>query len=352
MLRALGLARRGTGKTYPNPLVGALVVRDREIVGRGFHGQSGFEHAEVVALKAAGELAKGATLYVTLEPCNHHGRTPPCVDAVLKSGVGRVVIASRDFNPNYVGGGNARLQAVGVQVDLGILDARAQDLNAAWAHWVQTKQPYLTLKLALSQDGKIAWEDGNSKWISGPISRAHVHRHRSQMQAILVGTETARRDNPELTNRSGRGIQPLRVVLDRQLDLPDNLQLFSDVSQSGLRPGKTIRVCSVNVPAERRAACESEQVSVLAIAEKNGRLDLTELCRVLGQRGVQNIYCEGGAQLGQALIEQNLVQELHLYHASVKIGAAGKTFKIPAWKRVEQSKLGADRFERCVPNER
>ena len=216
MKLALRLAAKGAGWVSPNPMVGAVLVKDGRIVGRGFHRRVGAAHAEVEALRQAGAAAQGADLYVTLEPCNHQGRTPPCTQAILAAGVARVLIASRDPNPQVTGGGAAYLESKGVKVEAGLLAAEARRLNAAWFHWTDTGRPWVIAKAACSLDGKIATAGGESQWITGAAARAYGHRLRHRVDAILVGIDTVLADDPQLTTRlpRGRGRDPIRLVLD------------------------------------------------------------------------------------------------------------------------------------------
>ena len=222
MKLALSLAARGAGWVSPNPMVGAVVVKDGQVVGRGYHRRAGAPHAEVEALRSAGEAARGADLYVTLEPCNHQGRTPPCTQAILAAGVRRVIIAARDPNPQVTGGGAEFLAARGVEVHEGLLDTEAQRLNEAWLHYVNTGRPWVMAKAACSLDGKIATVGGESQWLTGEAARGLGHRLRHRVDAIIVGIGTVLADNPQLTTRRPRGPakDPIRVILDSRLRLP------------------------------------------------------------------------------------------------------------------------------------
>ncbi|NPA31500.1 MAG: bifunctional diaminohydroxyphosphoribosylaminopyrimidine deaminase/5-amino-6-(5-phosphoribosylamino)uracil reductase RibD, partial [Chloroflexi bacterium] len=238
MRLALDLARRGLGRTHPNPAVGAVIVRDGRVVGRGFHPKAGEPHAEIFALREAGDAARGAVMYVTLEPCVHHGRTPPCVDAILEAGIAEVHIATLDPNPVVHGQGVAKLRAAGVKVVLGEGQAEARKLIEGFAHWVRTRRPWVVAKYAMTLDGKIATRTGHARWITGPEARAWVHRLRDQVDAILVGRGTVEADDPRLTTRlpdADAVHHPLRVVLDSRGRAPLTARVFDP----GL-PGRTV----------------------------------------------------------------------------------------------------------------
>lgn len=325
MRRALALAKRGSGTTRPNPMVGAVVVKDGKVVGAGYHRQAGAAHAELEALQSAGELAHGATLFVTLEPCNHHGRTPPCTEAIIQSGISRVVCAMRDPNPSVKGGGVERLRARGIQVETGLLAGEAEWLNSTWVHWVKTKRPFVVLKVAMTLDGKISrytgtanrtLEKGQPSSISGSISRAHVHRLRRHFDAILVGARTVIADNPLLTNRTGRGAQPLKVILDPQLEIDLNSRLF-DAGGDGTGGGvaKTLVVCTSKAHFTRRTMFEERGIEVLVMEDRSGHVDLDGLLIELGARGIQGVLCEGGHKLSTAMLSGKHCDTLLLYVA-------------------------------------
>lgn len=238
MWRALALARRGSGFTRPNPLVGAVIVKEGRIVGQGWHQAAGGPHAEIHALKDAGAQARGATLYVTLEPCNHFGKTPPCTESIIAAGVSRVEVALRDANPNVKGQGIERLREAGIEVQFGLLADQARELNIAWTHWVTTGRPFVLAKLSLSIDGRTSYPDGSAKWLSSPISRVQVQRLRRYVDAVMVGSDTVLTDDPLLTNRSGRGDQPLRLIIDPCLETSPQAAVYRPLglSQRGPAP--------------------------------------------------------------------------------------------------------------------
>jgi len=310
---ALKLAARGKGRTSPNPPVGAVVVQGGAIVGRGWHRGCGLPHAEVEALREAGEAARGATLYVTLEPCNHVGKTPPCTEAILAAGLNRVVFGQRDPNPRVEGAGAARLAAAGVEVAQ-VLQAECERFNEAWTKWVATGRPFGVLKGAASLDGRIAAAGGDSKWISSEASRRFAHRLRAECDAILVGVGTALADDPQLTCRTERGRDPLRVVVDSNLRLPATAKMLSC-------PGRTLLACLEGAPAERRARLTAAGAEVLPLpADSAGRVSLPALLDVLGRRGVVSLLIEGGSEMNAAMLAAGLVDKLFIFLAPRLIG--------------------------------
>jgi len=319
MRKALEAARQG--RPSPNPHVGALVVSaDGNIVGQGHHERVGGDHAEIAALRGAGENAKGGTLYVTLEPCNHQGRTPPCTDAIIKSGVARVVVGCRDPNPHVKGGGLERLKAAGLEVVLGARQEEALHLVHAWTKHITLGVPYVSLKLALSLDGRIATRTGASKWVTGPEARAKVHALRSQHDAIAVGIGTALADDPRLTVRDVSGATPLRVVFDSKLRLPTEGRLATTAAQHAV-----VVLCNEEAPAEREAELSGLGVTVLRVARSaEGRIDPEAALRALAERGVVRLMVEGGAELAGSLLAVKLADELHAFLAPVLLGPRGR----------------------------
>jgi diaminohydroxyphosphoribosylaminopyrimidine deaminase/5-amino-6-(5-phosphoribosylamino)uracil reductase len=318
MRRALRLAARGLGRVSPNPAVGAVVVRRGRVVGEGFHAVCGGPHAEVVALGAAGRLADGATLYVTLEPCNHHGRTPPCTEAILQAGVRRVVVAVRDPNPRVPGGGIERLRAEGVAVTEGVLQAEAARVNEAFFKWAGTGLPFVTLKAAVTLDGKIATRTGTSRWITGEASRRFVHRLRDRADAILTGIGTVLADDPLLSVRLGRAgakRQPLKVVVDSEARTPTNARLLS-----GESPGRTIIATTTRAPRRRQEALEAAGACVWELPERDGRVDLGALARRLGEEGVLSVLMEAGGTLAAGALEAGLVDRCIFLVAPLILG--------------------------------
>jgi diaminohydroxyphosphoribosylaminopyrimidine deaminase/5-amino-6-(5-phosphoribosylamino)uracil reductase len=344
MLAALAEARRGLGRTSPNPAVGAVLVKDGRVVARGHHARAGTPHAEVVAIRRAGARARGADLYTTLEPCDHWGRTPPCSVAILEAGIRRVFVGSRDPNPLVNGRGLRRLRRGGVEVVPGVLEAECDALNEAWLHYITSGRPHVTLKAAASLDGKIATRDGDARWVTGPEARARVHELRDRADAVLVGAGTARADDPRLTTRlpGGRGRDPIRVVLDSRLELPRRLRLFRP------RPGAPTVVAHVaGEPPAARAGVE-----YLRCRSRGGRVDLSDLLGRLARRGVTSVLVEGGAEVNRSFLEAGLVDRVVLFLAPKLVGGGGVSWVAgPGARRmegalplldVEVSRAGAD----------
>lgn len=324
MARALALAVRGIGLTSPNPAVGAVLVRDGRVVGEGAHMRSGGPHAEAVALAAAGEAARGATCYVTLEPCAHQGRTPPCADALIAAGVARVVVACQDPNPLVDGQGLGRLRAAGVEVVAGIAEAETRALNRAFLAFVRTGRPHVTLKSAMTLDGKIAAWDGTSRWITGEAAREEAHRMRFAADAILVGIGTVLRDDPELTVRLSDAPpkEPFRVVADSRLRTPLGARLL----RAG-DPSRTIVACAAPAAARRAAALRARGVRVLELPRRDRRVDLHALLGALAKLDVVALLAEGGAELGAALLDAGLVDRVAFFVAPRLLG--GRTARGP-----------------------
>lgn len=319
MRLAWRLGRHGLGRTSPNPPVGAVIVTGGEVVGRGYHRQAGQPHAEVEALAAAGPRARGGTLYVTLEPCNHHGRTPPCTEAVVTAGIRRVVIGARDPNPAVVGGGMARLRRAGITVSSGVEQARCEELIAAFRKHVTTGLPFVTLKLAASLDGRIATVSGASRWITGEDSRRFAHRLRAEHDAVLVGAETVRRDDPELTCRVRGGRNPLRVILDGRLRLPVTARVLANTDTA-----PTLVVVGRDAPARKIRQIEARGAEVLALRASAGRVSVQALLRALGRRGILSVLIEGGASVAAAALAARMVDRLLIFYAPKLIGGDGR----------------------------
>jgi len=315
--RTLALAELGRGLVSPNPMVGAVVVRDDRIVGEGHHEGPGLPHAEILALREAGEAARGATLYVNLEPCNHQGRTGPCTEAIIEGGVTRVVAAMRDPNPIVDGRGFARLREAGVEVREGVLREEAERLNEAFAKHVRTGLPFVTWKMAASLDGKVASRDGTSRWITGPEARADVHRLRAASDAIVVGAGTALADDPSLTVRMPgyRGRPPLRVLVDARGRVSARGDLFS-----GEAP--TLVATTSLAPEERRGEWAAAGAEVLVYEAEGERVPLARLMEDLGKRDVQAVLLEGGPTLAWSALEEGVVDRVVVYLAPKLIGGA------------------------------
>ncbi|MFZ0052987.1 MAG: bifunctional diaminohydroxyphosphoribosylaminopyrimidine deaminase/5-amino-6-(5-phosphoribosylamino)uracil reductase RibD [Desulfobaccales bacterium] len=319
MKLALRLAAKGAGWVSPNPMVGAVVVKEGRVVGRGFHRRAGAAHAEVAALRQAGETARGADLYVTLEPCNHQGRTPPCTEAILAAGLGRVIIATLDPNPQVPGAGAQFLQSRGLTVEVGLLAKEARRLNQAWFHWLESGRPWVIAKAACSLDGKIATAGGQSQWLTGEPARAFAHRLRHQVDAILVGIETVLNDDPQLTTRlPRRGHDPIRIVLDSTLRIPLASRVLHLES-----PAPTWVACTTAAPAGKIRALKKLGAEVLILpgqSRDSGRVPLPYLMRLLGRQQVQSLLVEGGAEVLGAFFEQKLVNQFFFFFAPKFLG--------------------------------
>jgi diaminohydroxyphosphoribosylaminopyrimidine deaminase/5-amino-6-(5-phosphoribosylamino)uracil reductase len=332
--RAIALAERGRGLTSPNPLVGAVVVRDGRVVGEGYHAAAGQDHAEIVAMKSAvGDITagalEGASVYVSLEPCCHQGRTPPCTKALIRAGVGRVVVAADDPSAWAHGRGLEELREAGLQVDMadGDLNHRARRQNDPFRKSVTRGLPFVTYKYAMTLDGRVATESGDSRWISGEESRRRVHQMRAWADAVLVGAGTLRRDDPRLTAREvSVHRQPLRVVVDPSLGIDRTSALVATVDE-----GPVLLVCSEAVPRERRAEVGSwgvEVVSVAALSE--GRPDPEAVARLLVQRNVQSVFMEGGPRLAAAWWDAGLIDRVVAFVAPVVAGGAESPGPLPS----------------------
>jgi diaminohydroxyphosphoribosylaminopyrimidine deaminase/5-amino-6-(5-phosphoribosylamino)uracil reductase len=348
MRRALILARRGFARTAPNPMVGAVLVRDGTIVGEGWHAEFGAPHAEAAALSAAGERARGATAYVTLEPCTHQGQTPPCVPALIAAGVVRVVFAATDPNP-VAGGGGEALRSAGIGVDAGLEADEARELNAAFHHRYTSDRPFVTLKLAVSLDGAIADASRRPGWMTGDLATKAVHHLRAGHDAIAVGSNTAIIDDPQLTVRGGRRprVPPRRIVFDRRCRLPVGSKLVRTAKRI-----PTIVVTADPPPAETKAL-EMRGVTIL------GARTLVDALRTLKQQGVYSFLCEGGAALAGAFLAAGAVDRMVIFQAPVLLGAGGlyafayapshKLPDAPRWRILDQERLGEDVMTTYAP---
>lgn len=360
MRLALRLAQRAYGFTAPNPLVGAVLVKRGQLIGQGWHHRAGEPHAEIEALCEAarrGHSPKGATLYVTLEPCCTRGRTPPCTAAIIAAGIRRVVVAATDPNPQHAGRGFEMLRAVGITVETGVLAEEATRLNEAFNHWIVHRTPFVTVKAAMTLDGKIATASGESKWITGTESRARAMRLRLGADAILVGVNTVLADDPSLTGRSAKSaarspkrLKPLRrLVLDSRARTPLTAKVVSDEAAADT----TIFVAK-NAPAPRRAAL-ARRVTVIAVPLRGGRLDLQWILRRLGKEGVTSLLVEGGGEVNASFLEQGLAHRVAFFYApkilggrQARRGVAGTGFTdwptIARLRKLEWSRTGADLF--------
>ena len=334
MEEALHLARRGMGATSPNPMVGAVVVSAGEIVGRGFHPRAGEPHAEIVALREARERARGSTLYVTLEPCVHWGRTPPCADAIIGAGVRRVVAAMPDPDGRVSGRGLRRLAEAGIETSVGVAEREARKLNEAYIKHRTVGLPLVTAKWAMTLDGRIATRTGESRWISGEASRALVHEVRAASDAVLVGIGTVLRDDPALTARTPDGRNPRRVILDSRLRLPLDARVLA-------QNGAPVTVATTGRAAPHvRAALEARGVEVLVADGQAGRVDLGTLLRELGRRGVLSLLVEGGETVHGAFLDAGLIDKVMVFigprivggPAPSPVGGAGVDALAQAWQ--------------------
>lgn len=320
MALALSLGRRGLGHVWPNPAVGCVIVKDGRIVGRGWTQPGGRPHAEVVALAQAGEAARGATAYVTFEPCAHHGKTPPCADALVAAGIARVVVALIDPDPRVNGQGIALLRGAGVEVVEGVLTEAARADQAGFLSRVTAGRPAVTLKLASSFDGRIATASGESQWITGPAARREVHALRMRHDAVMIGAGTARADDPALTVRGiGAARQPVRVVLSRALDLPQGGQLAASARDVPLWlvHGKDADPGAV-------ATWRALGAELLPVSVAHGQIDPAAALAALGERGLTRVFCEGGGALAASLLAAGLVDTLIGFTAGLALGAEGR----------------------------
>ena len=331
MAQALCLAEQGLFSTSPNPRVGCVLVRDEKIVGTGWHQRVGEPHAEVLALRAAGDAARGATAYVTLEPCSHFGRTPPCADALIAADVSRVVIAMQDPNPLVSGKGVEKLRAAGIQVECGLMEAAARELNIGFVARMTRGTPWVRSKIAMSLDGRTALANGASQWITGPEARRDVQHWRARSCAVLTGIDTVLADDARLTVRDiETSRQPWRVVLDSQLRLPLSAKILSGGSErvaaeppgTPRRPpcGGGVLIYTAVRDAEKSGALEKLGITVCVVANAQGRVDLSAMLKDLAQRGINEVLVEAGSVLNGALLQAGLVDELVLYLAPQLLG--------------------------------
>jgi diaminohydroxyphosphoribosylaminopyrimidine deaminase/5-amino-6-(5-phosphoribosylamino)uracil reductase len=317
MRRAIELAERGRGLTSPNPMVGAVVARNGEIVGEGFHERAGGPHAEIVALEAAGAAARGATLYVTLEPCNHVGRTPACVPAIFAAGITRVVAAVADPNPFVTGGGIAALREQGVAVVTGVLEAEAAAQNRVFVTAMRARRPHVTLKAGMTADGKIADIHGAARWITGEAARAEVHRRRSEVDAVVIGVTTVLRDDPALTVRLDRPWprEPWRVVLDTDARTPPNARVIT-----GADPARALIAVGERAASERVAALQSAGATVVRCPLREERVAVEAVLTTLFEREVRAVLVEGGGEVHASFLDAGLVDRVALFVAPLLLG--------------------------------
>lgn len=315
---ALDLARKGQGCVSPNPMVGAIVVKSGKVVGKGYHRDFGGPHAEVHALEQAGDRAKGAMLYVTLEPCSSQGKkTPPCLDAIVKSGVARVVVATQDPNPKHAGRGLQILKKKGIALTQGVEEEKAKELIRYFSYWIVKKEPYVMVKEAMSLDGKIATQTGDSRWISSEESRKWVHQLRSQVDAVLVGKKTVLKDNPELTCRlpHWRGDQPLRFVICADGKMDRNKKIFSHSSEA-----PTFLVMTKKITEKERVYWEEKGIILVQVPAKNKKINIPRFLKIIGEAGVTSLLVEGGGETAASFFEAKKVNQLLLFVAPKIVG--------------------------------
>ena len=319
MAYSLSLAELALGYTSPNPAVGAVIVRDGVVVGLGHTQQPGMEHAEVMALNQAGEMARGATMYVTLEPCCHHGKTPPCTDTIINAGISEIHIAGIDPNPLVSGKGIQKLEAAGIKTYLGEYEQKAKEINEGYFKYITTGIPFVITKFAMSLDGKIATKSGDSKWITGDDARNYAQGQRHIVDAIMVGADTILIDDPKLTARgySGKGgrlkLQPLRVIVDGKGRVPTTAKVFSE-------PGKTLIAVGDVYETREKLRIKRAGLEYIVLKSKDGLIDLAELLKILGQRQITTVMVEGGSKLLGCLFDQQLVDKVLVFIAPIIIG--------------------------------
>ncbi len=316
MKMALELAAKATDKTYPNPMVGAVIVKGGRVVGKGYHKKAGCDHAEIVAIKNARDNAKGAKMYVSLEPCYNHGKTPPCTDAIMKSGIKEVIVAAKDPNPITALGGVKKLRKSGITVKTGILEHEAQELNRKFNKYITRKMPYVTIKLAQSLDGKIAARDGSSKWISSEPSRRYVKEIRKDFDAIVVGANTLRKDDPFLLDWDKKGYDVLRVVADTGLNISDTSNLIKTASKAPVLIITTELASKKKIDRLRKI----KGVDVAVVKSKRGKVSLNSLLKELAGRDVVNVLVEGGGELIGGLVDEGFVDEAIFFISPKLIG--------------------------------
>lgn len=366
MARALQLAEHGLYTTTPNPRVGCVLVKDGVVIGAGWHEKAGKPHAEINALSSVATIvgaggtaqagsaanmgtAQGATAYVTLEPCSHHGRTPPCADALIAAGITRVVVAMQDPNPLVAGQGIERLRAAGIAVDCGLLENEARELNIGFVSRMTRGRPWLRMKVAMSLDGKTALANGQSQWITGPDARRHAHGWRARSCAMLTGIGTVRDDNPRLNVRDiDTPRQPLRVVVDSRLEISPEAAILAG--------GNCLIACAVSNP-EKEAALRRQGADIVILPNPHGKVDLPALMKELGKSGINEVMAEAGLKLNGSLLREACVDELLIYQAPVLLGDAargmadfGELTELTAAKRlriVESRPVSADFFIRA-----
>lgn len=321
MSLALNLALKGKGKVNPNPLVGAVIVKNGKVIGKGYHERYGKEHAEVNAFNNLSEGADNATIYITLEPCAHYGKTPPCVNKIIENNIKRVVIGAVDDNPLVTGKGIKKLKSAGIEVKVGVLEEECKKLNEVFFKYISTKRPFVLLKSAMSLDGKISTYSGESKWITSKESREEVHKLRNDFMAILVGVNTIIKDNPRLTCRVEDGRNPIRIVVDSFLRIPMDSNVIKD------KEARTIIATTKFAKKDKILSLRNNGIEVLVINSKNNKVDLDELMVKLGELNIDSILLEGGSTLNFSALKQGIVDKIQIYIAPKIIG--GEKSKTP-----------------------
>ena len=316
---ALSLAAKGKGLTSPNPMVGAAIVKKEKIVGSGFHSKAGTPHAEIIALENAGEKAKGSTLFINLEPCVHFGKTPPCCEEVIKSGIRKVIVAMKDPNPLVDGSGIKKLKNYGIEVVLGIMEKEARELNEAFIKSIKTKTPFVIMKSAMSLDGRIATRSGKSKWITGKESRRYVQELRAKVDGIMVGIGTVLKDNPRLTLRTGKikRTLPAKIVIDSSLKIPIKAKLFSS------EPTTKVIIAATNKASRKKIeSLRKTGIDIIQTEANKGKGNLKKLTRELYKKGIMTILLEGGSELNASAIREGIVDKVFYFYAPILIGGS------------------------------
>jgi len=317
MRRALELAGKARGRTSPNPMVGAVIVKNGRVIAEGYHKKAGRPHGEIEALRKAGKRARGAQLFINLEPCCHHGRTPPCTDAIIESGLREVYVGMRDPNPQVAGKGIRQLKRAGITVHTGLLKKECQRLNEVFVKYIETGKPFVVLKSALSLDGKIATSIGESQWITGPEARERVHQMRDQVDAILVGAGTVLKDNPRLTTRlkKGKGHNPARVILDAKAEIPLKARVFHHANRD-----RVVYFTTNKASASRVNRLTDRGIRIQVISNKNNRIQLKNLIKMLGQMEISSVLLEGGSGINASALKEGVVDKVALFLAPLIIG--------------------------------
>lgn len=333
MALALSLAAKAADKTYPNPMVGAVIVSGSRIIGKGYHEICGQDHAEVRALKSANKITRGATMFVTLEPCDHYGKTPPCTEAVIKSGIKKIYIAMKDPNPVNSGRGINKLRKHGIRVEVGLLREEAERLNKKYIKCIKEKMPYITVKLAQSLDGKIAARDGSSKWISSPLSRKYVKKIRSDFDGIIIGSGTLLEDDPFLLDEKKKGYSTARIIIDSRLRISEK----SNIIKTSRRSPVILVTSEIASKNKIKIFNAKENVTVLVVKSKNGRVVLKNALKELAKKGFVNLLVEGGGEIVGSMIDEGLVDECIFFIAPKIIGGTNTSIKGLGVKSIDKA---------------